>query len=185
MLVRRDRTGPVTSILRVALVHLLYAWIWAFPWVKSSSAAHVPGPMNIVVDWLSRGGPNPRSGDFILRWCSRFVHFHGVKTLCPVLPGERQYPSGEQCPGTLGPAGLLSAFPPFCFLLAFLQRLQVEHMRAVLVSPTCTYMAWFSVIPFLLDGMGSHDIFWSGETHCLWQEGPCSTHSSRDSASGP
>lgn len=50
------------------------------------------------------------------------------------------------------PRVLLYAFPPFALLQPLLRRIQVEHVRVILVAPLWPHMAWFSAIPPLLDG---------------------------------
>ena len=139
-------------------------WLWAHPQFSSLRAVHVPGPLNVAADMLSRGGPSP--GEWRLHpqvvegiW-SRFgraeVDLFATResSHCPRFFSLRNDdpPLGWDALAQSWPQTLLYAFPPFTLLQALLHRVQMEQVRLILVAPFWPHMSWFSMIPTLLEG---------------------------------
>uniref|UniRef100_UPI0037E7B013 uncharacterized protein n=1 Tax=Semicossyphus pulcher TaxID=241346 RepID=UPI0037E7B013 len=138
--------------------------VWAFPHLSSLRAMYLPGPQNVVADFLSR--QKPPSGEWRLH--PEVVEAIGGKygtaevdlfasessTHCPLWFSltETTSPLGQDALAHPWPDRLLYAFPPFPLLAVTLHRVQLGNHRLLLVAPNWPGRPWFPAMYKLLDG---------------------------------
>ncbi|XP_029924002.1 uncharacterized protein LOC115371027 [Myripristis murdjan] len=156
-----NRQGGLGSPVLCKLATVL--WQWAHPLFLSLRAMHVPGVLNSAADIMSRGGPQPGEWRLHPEVVSEIWRHFGRAEVDLFASRESSHcqlffslrnddpPLGWDALAHPWPRVLLYAFPPFALLQPLLRRVQVEHVRVILVAPLWPHMAWFSAIPPLLD----------------------------------
>ena len=133
-------------------------WHWAHKRLRSLSACHIPGVLNVGADLMSRGGPRDDEWQLcpqiVLQLWSRFGTaqvdlFASRETAqCPLWFSARREdnpPLGvDAFAHEPWPKCLLYAFPPRLLLPRLVERVRTERLSVILVAPDCPQELWFA-----------------------------------------
>lgn len=165
VLVRSDNTtvvhhinhlGGTRSWRLVALSRELLTW--AAPRFLSLRAAHIPGTVNVVADFLSRQQPQPGEWRLHPEVVERIWRLFGraevdlfasrVNTHCPLWfsLAESASPLGQDALAHDWPRTVLYAFPPVPLIFPTLMRVLLEGHHLLLVAPFWPGRVWFPLL---------------------------------------